>query len=364
MRARRRLGVMLGVVLLAGCLVEAARSPTARVTGPVVLELLPDVAAFQRIEFSTLDDIEWVSDTEVALIDIHEGSVLIDDIASGERRKVGRSGEGPGELSYPVRQHVSGGALLVADSRNQRLSLFDVETGDFVASSRIRGMPLEILGYADSTALIALLDFMGEGGPRIETIDLATDERRELFAVLEADERLQRLVAGGEGRFLQTAADPSGLVYAAAGADYRIVAFDTTGKVVSERGRPDLEFRLPTDAEVERFRERLRSSPAPLPGNVIEDAIERFATNPLQFIAKLDVDPRGRLWVRRVSESDSTGFDVFAPSGAFVGSVAVRDRASAIAFRDSLVAVLVERTSGAWQGLESVDLYRVVEADD
>lgn len=363
MRADRRLGVMLGVALLAGCLVEAAPGPISRVTGPVALELLPDVAAFQRIEFSTLDDIEWASDTELALIDIHEGSVLIDDLSTGERRKVGRSGEGPGELSYPVRQHISGGALLVADSRNQRLSLFDVETGDFAASSRIRGMPLEILGYADSTALIALLDFMGEGGPRIETIDLAADERRELFEVLEADDRLHRLAESG-GRFLQTAADSSGLVYAAAGAEYRIVAFDTTGRVVSERGRPDLESRLPTDTEVERFRERLRSSPAPIPDNVIEDAIERFATNPLLFIVKLDVDPRGRLWVRRMSEPTKTSFDVFAASGEFVGSVSVRDRASAIAFRDSLVAVLVERTSGAWQGLESVDVYRVVEADE
>lgn len=364
MRAGRRLGVALGVFLLAGCLVEAAPGPAGRVSSPVALELLPDVAVFQQIEFSTLDDIEWASDTELALIDIHEGSVLIDDIATGERRKVGRSGEGPGELSYPVRQHVSGRALLVADSRNQRLSLFDVETRDFVASSRIRGMPLEILGYADSTALIALLDFMGEGGPRIEAIDLAADERRELFEVLEADDRLHRLVTKGGARFLHVAADSSGLVYAAAGADYRIVAFDTTGRVVSERSRPDLESRLPTEAEVERLRERLRSSRVPLPDNVIEDAVERFATNPLPFIAKLDVDPRGRLWVRRVSESDSTSFDVFAPSGEFVGSVSVRDRALAIAFRDSVVAVFVERTSGAWQGLESVDVYRVVEADE
>lgn len=354
------------VAFLAGCSGGTDTEKGEQDALQVTLVRADDISAFQRIEFSTVNDIEWASDTEIALVDVHEGRVVIQDFVTGRERSIGRTGEGPGELQWPVRHHAEAGVLLVADSRNQRLTLYDLTTEEFVAAAHIEGMPLEILGFADSTATVAMIPFLGAAGPAIQSIDFTTDSRRDLFEIFAADGRLRQLSDGGGARMLPTARNSLGHIYAGVGSEYRIVAFDSAGNVVGSVMRQAVTSSMPDTADVQRFRNRIEAATAGIGREVVEQQVQRYAETPVAFfgLTSLVVGPEDRLWVLRTPATDSTALDLFSASGDYEGTLRVRDRVQAVAFRDSLVAVLVERASGNWEGLNSVDVYRVAMRTD
>lgn len=338
-------------------------SPALR-TDATTLERFANVKAFQQMEFSTVNDIEWVSDSTLALIDIHGGSIVVQNIYTGEEQVIGRKGEGPGELTYPIRIGVestssSGPALFVADSKAQRLSLFDAVNGEFRSSQQIRGMPVLIHGMRDSIAIVSVLPFAGDAGPELVAIDFVNDSLHRWFGYLEADERL----AAVGSRFLAVAGNAAGPFYAASGSEYRIVGFDSTGGIVSTFGRPEVTAEFPTEADVERRRAALKDAEARTGLPVSEELLERYRSSPMPFfsLTGLATDGRGNLWVVRApgAAEGSTLIDVFNAKGVLIQSLQVRDRVQAMDFRDSLVAFLVERATGPWADLNSVDVYRV-----
>jgi sugar lactone lactonase YvrE len=72
------------------------------------------------------------------------------------------------------------------------------------------------------------------------------------------------------------------------------------------------------------------------------------------------LDAAGQLWVvTERTRADSTEVDVFGPAGDHLGTLALRDRVQALAFRGDRMVALVVRTVPEVEGIAGLDLYRI-----
>lgn len=354
-----RLGTFLGILTLASSAASAQR---------VALRVTPAPAppALRLLEFESTA-IAWLDDSTLALIDSDSRQIVVAS-RNGTLRRIGREGDGPGEFRFPTSLLAEHGTLLVADIGNRRVSRFDAEQ-KFAGSAPTPGPVLQLLGATGNRVHFAWLDFAEtDGGPVVGELDLATGKSARRFAVFERDSALGVRTESMQGPspFVAVAGGPGGLVVAASPRSYRVTAFDSAGRATRHFGR-DLRPVHRTEAEIEAViaegGSRVRRMAAAEGGSTDPtDALRRSLRKepkPHFLMNAVTLDARGRLWVATTRGGDRTEVDVFGQDGAFLGTVSLAGRVSALALRLPWLAVISERTSGDEEGMQGVDLYRV-----
>lgn len=147
--------------------------------------------------------------------------------------RVGREGEGPGELEFAQDFVVSGGRLIVAESGNSRFSVFDT-TGAF----------LHTLPAAEAPRFVAVVGphLLATGGgiaPYVARVD--SSGRTSAHAAIP--ESLRRLAASDPRRYLAAepyiAADPRGELTVLDQSVLALARFDLEGQLLDVRLLPE-----------------------------------------------------------------------------------------------------------------------------
>lgn len=355
----RQLCIVLGFLTLAPAVASAQHAPlrVAPAAAPAALRLL---------EFEATG-IAWLDDSTLALIDGDSRQIVVAS-RSGTLRRIGREGSGPGEFRFPTSLLAERGTLLVADIGTRRVSRFDAQQ-QFIGSAPTPGPVLQLLGMEGNRVQLAWLDFaVTDGGPVVGELDFASGKSARRFAVFERDSALGVRTESMQGPtpFVAVAGGPGGLVVAASPQTYRVTAFDSAGKAIRHFGR-SLRPVHRTEAEVEAViaegGSRIRRMAAAEGGNA--DAVAELRRSLLKqpkphfLMNAVTLDAHGRLWVATTRGGARTEVDVFGPDGAFLGSVSLAGRVSALAVRSPWLAVISEPTSGEAEGVQGVHLYRI-----
>ena len=354
-----RTGGALAALALAASTAAAQRAPR--------LTRAETPAALRTLDFSA-SSLAWVDDSAVALIDSDAKQLVVAGIRSGSLRRAGRQGGGPGEFRTPIFVLAENGEIIVDDIGARRLSRFDA-TAKFVAFTPTPGATLQLLAADRRRVRLAWLGFTPDGGgPMVSDIDLATGKATPRFSVFAQDSALAVTTDASQGPspFLTIAAGRNGEILAGSPQTYRISVFDSSGRRLRTLSRK-LPEAFRTDAEVEEIVQRsgrvMQAMAAAEGGGgaQLAEFKERLRKQPKPHFSMggIAVDGEGRTWVSTSRGGSRTEIDVFGADGAFLGTVPVDGKVSALALRLPWLAVLSERTSGEDEGLEGIDLYRV-----
>ena len=273
----------------------------------------------------------WVGDTQASEVRIFS--------PTGEfERRVGRSGEGPGEF-----RNISGltrapDGMAVLDGQLGRVTIFD-EAGEVVRSFRLE-RPYMILQY---DAVMAFDDdgrFYDQGrlssAPRIDSLGVITYSPQgvvtdtALIAVVEED---MLVVENSAGLPMMSfprpyaprsamAIGPDGTTYFSRGESYRIAVMSPAGdtlRVIRRTVQPRTVSAEERDSAIAQVRSRFESAG----GAQAPRQIEIPDTKPV--IADLEVDARGNLWVLNQPPAGATVMEwsVHDPDGRYLGAIAV-----------------------------------------
>jgi hypothetical protein len=313
----------------------------------------------------------WIDDTTLVVIDRDDQQLVSLISQTGLQRRGARRGEGPGELegAFMLLGPVEGG-LLVADMRQRRLSEFTSDLG-FVRSVQVPGLPIELLSWDESTVTAVWMRFNFTNDevraePAVGTIDLVSGVAQEHFSLfapggLSAPESDNPF----SPPFIAAARSQSGLILAGQSTEYRIVAFDGEGSVRYSTGRPnsDESYLSEEQKAAERARRARVSGRRGPPPRELGRMLERTLDAPQPFFepAAFEIGPAGNLWIITTRQhDDSTEVDMFGPQGAYLTTLALKDRLSDLAFRGSRVAALVSRVAPEVEGVQGIDIYEIV----
>lgn len=348
--------------------VLVAAAPVAAAAQRVpVLSPVPVPASLATLEF-TGSALAWIDDSTLGLIDSDAKQVVTADLRRGPLHRYGREGNGPGEFRAPSFLLSRGGEVVVYDISTRRVSRFDAARR-FVKSFPTPGATLQLLSWNGDLVRIAWTSFMPDGGPYISDLKLADGSLAERFRVLARDSSLASPMPGGSGNtpFLAFAAAPDGGVVVGSPRHYRIIRFDSIGRVVRRFGRP-LPPVFRTQGEIDSI---LAQSGRMLAGTPVREGQRAdLATRLREALGKepkphfpwmggIAVDPDGRAWVLTARGTTRTEFDIFSATGDFLGTVSAPGRVVAFAIRAARVALLTERTEGDAEGFQGIDVYRI-----
>lgn len=359
----------LGLLIVAAWLsCGEDQGSTARTVTPS-LSPLSRHAALETLEFRALA-LAWIDESTIAVIDRDDQQVVYLGLEDGAERRIAGRGGGPGELENALMLTGDGsGGVLVGDMKQNRISEFAAD-GAFVRSAQVPGLPISIVDWdGDRVSAIWMQFEMGDPPSFVPTagiVDLAAGDGAARFSLYEPEAGLARPKTENPFAppFISAVMDGSGRLIAGQSTEYRIVAFDEAGTVVSTFGRPELEPRYLSEGEraAERQRQAAASSRGGPPPAGMREAMEDALEEPRPYFGPgaLALDDSGRLWV--ITErpaDDSTEVDVFARDGEFLGTVMLRDRVRSLAFRGDRAVALVERVAEGVEGVPGIDLYRM-----
>lgn len=245
-------------------------------------------------------------DGHLLAIGEHGRSIVEYDDTGGFVRSIGRTGQGPGELSEVVEIGLHGDSLVVFDPANARLTLL-TRSGDYLRSFPISMRPLRVKPAGTGRFLVSAHRYAASA--LADVVDLAREEIVPFGPAITPVEGRpsmgQRIIAAGSGRF-----------WAARPDRYEVEARDSGGRLLHT-----------IDREVEWF-----------PDRDVEGAVDFREVLPNPWVQDLHVDEEGRLWtmVRTADpayrpsgeslsdlESDrvyDTIVEVFEPSGELLSS--------------------------------------------
>ncbi len=284
--------------------------------------------AFGEIRDLTVDPLK-----RIYVLDFQDQRISVFDSLGRRVAFLGGQGAGPGELRSANGLAWSGGHLWVNDVGNARYDVFQSD-GGFVTSFRRKAgsFGYRWVGGVDHEGAVYEQDT--KPGPIDRTPGLK-QERFDLFLVrldtasgrvdtlpLPSDSgRFYRLPRGTRSVPFSSAQlldfDARGYVWVARTGSYRIHQTRVVGDTVRviERAYSPL---LVTAAErkqaidgIERFMED-RGGRAKLDYSAIPDV--------KPGLAAMDVDDQGRLWVRPVTDTDGTSFDIFDTEGRLIAT--------------------------------------------
>jgi hypothetical protein len=352
--------VVAAATLCAGCAGESSTASSMNRLTP-----LP-AAAFTALDYRAGDLFAMDARGRLLLSDADAAQVIVYSREGTEEARLGRKGAGPGEQILPHGAAVGeDGSLVVVDAGLLRLSHYDAGHR-LVATHSIPGTPLQMLSWDGRQALLVWIGGMGTG-PVVGRIDVTTGKAEALYRPYErAPELAARepgAAAGPVQPWVTAAFAPDGRVLIAKPEAYRIVAFDAaTGSVRQRFGRTDVERERPSEREAAESEQKLRRifemSGMPLIPELLEEA--RARPKPFFLMHSFAADGDGRLWIAtQRGPYGETQLDLFGADGTFLRTLTVRDRVRRIAVSLPYLAVLVERQSGADEGAEGVDVYRV-----
>ena len=305
----------------------------------------------------------WLeADGRVIVLDHGEPHVRIFDANGGTLASFGRSGSGPGEFRAPsflIPQ--PGGAIAVFDVTNRRVTTLGAG-GNELASSPLREFPIAVAaGGPEGPIVVATTDFKS---PTL-AIDLL-GARHEPDRLFRFTTDFPRRAENEPSTFVALAASSAGTFAVGDGAvDYRIRVYGSSGALRQEIAR-SIDRTRRTGAEIateqarrDRMRSRIlamrqtesRSAP-PLEPPPIPELKAHFLANALVF------DQTGRLWVR--TERGGLGdtiFDLFDPTGRFMGEIRVAARIGRYVIAHGILAGITIDADDA----QYVTLFRLVD---
>ena len=360
--ARLPTAVAAVATLCAGCAGESgAAEPANRLTP------LPSAPAFSALDYRAGDLFAMDAQGRLLLSDADAAQVIFYSRDGTDETRLGRKGAGPGEHILLHGGAVGAdGSLVVTDARLMRLSHYDAGHR-LVSTHPIPGMPLQMLNWDGKQVLLIWIEGMN---PVVGRIDVATGKAEALYRPYERAPELAAKApesAAGTGTqpWVAAAFAQDGRVLIAKPEAYRIFAFDAaTGTVRQSFGRTDVERERPSEREaaeseatLKRIVEKAGIPPTP---ELLKEARDR--PKPFFLMHSFAVESTGRLWIATQRGGyGETQLDLFTADGTFLRTLTVRDRVRRIAVSLPYLAVLVERQSGALEGAEGVDVYRVDE---
>jgi hypothetical protein len=289
--------------------------------------------------FGRVQDIAADEHGQVFVLDFIAQQVRVFDSLGRHVRTFAGPGAGPGEIRYPLGIVYRNGKIWVNDPTAARYSVYDAD-GAFLTSyrRRIPGYSFPWSGGVDSAGRI--YDWTFTVGPfsrepglqesRFENFALRIDPAlgmADSVALPFHGERYYRARGGTsaipfQGSFLWTI-DAGGRVWLTHTDAYRIFQLSERGDtlLIVEREHEPLPVtsaeRAYAIAGLERWMEGRGGGRVDLDYSVIPSlhpAIENF-----------DLDDAGRLWVRPVTKSETTSFDVYDATGQLIAT-ATADR--------------------------------------
>lgn len=289
--------------------------------------------------FSRVHDIGVTPNGNIFVLDAVTQQLQLFDAAGRFLRTVARKGAGPGEISRANGLVVMpNGLVWVNDPANGRLSVFSAD-GRFERQHRVL-----ITGYAyrwdarvDSAGLIHDRIWLerpggvsGQAHRRIAPDGSIRDTVPEPScpATSRPTPPFYRVSNGQREMVLQVpflpthlrATDPRGHVWCAVSDRYEVTRVRSTDDAPVAVARGTASALPVSRAERDSVVEALGRMLAPFGGIGKVDLSLIPSVKPV--IVALDVDDRGRLWVRRESaDADRTEFDVFDANGRAVASV-------------------------------------------
>lgn len=236
-------------------------------------------------------------DGRMYVLEMGNTRVQVFDAAGNYVRTLGGPGQGPGELELPVGITIADDLVIVLDWGNRRLSMWSLD-GDHVGDTSIADR------LESSIFALTAGSFVGASERRLEdrsqVIDVArysmegTEELR--YTSLPQPEQFQIMGASGGMVFPQLVGGPSfaaaadGSVYATAGREYQVLAFEPEGapRWALRVARPAPAFGVEhRDAVLDPLRERMEDI----------DSLELDWPTHMNTLGRLAVDGHGHLYV-------------------------------------------------------------------
>lgn len=335
---------------------------------PVVAETVPDLSigvthGDPDYELVRVWDVEAGEDGTIYVADAGRKQIMVYDSAGRFVRAIGREGDGPGEFRHLAQLGWNEGRLTALDRVSSRLSYFTAG-GELLGDTTLRDLPgLARVGWLAPGHLIAQLGplwnsppipgFHGvgrlvrvpRGGGREPPLLLEWSDTAASVHVAEPGLSLVAQVPFGVQAAWAT--DPrESILYFSEGSEYRILAYDTSGALRREITRTHRPVQVDAGERDSVLQSLAHYDPR------VRQRLRIPATKPP--VRGLQVDDRGRVWVRTATEVEGAGqrWEVFDREGIFrfavrlpsaLQLIRVREPFLLGTSRDSLGVVSVER---------------------
>lgn len=294
--------------------------------------------------FAHIAHLAFDSEENLYVMDRGVGKVFVYDPAGKFIREIGRPGNGPGELGFPLQMAVTReGTVVVSDMRRRSFSMFQrdgkyVEELPYEYRRALGGMELRphpqggfVSVYQPKPGIKPDTGYL-----RLAWHSLNIDDEPRVLAQVRADR--DRLGAG-TARLDQPAFShgfywgvlPTGQAVVAHSAGYRIDIFSADGTLAQTLERPIAGRRTTAgDRQAERQRRigHLVEDAATAPAAVRQAAVKEMEAltfaEVMPVIQELGVDPAGRIWVRRGTSVEMEGgsIDLISGDGTYLGTFA------------------------------------------
>ena len=336
---------------------------------------VPAIAAFAQVP--TIEKLTWIGCADCtgstlfsAIFDAavtDSGEIVVADRSAPMIRAfdrtgkllwtMGRSGNGPGEFLFPMRVAIGPDrSVSVVDMRTSRLTRL-AKDGTLIGSHRLPGFPAATAARGRTGDVMLVLD---------DFRNALTAERWPAAAAKpERHATLPRRTSGPPGMVQPSIAVASSgvMAFVLDPFTYRIGRLDAAGKPM-----PDIVRDIPparrTDAEMKELADRLASGPGRRVAENGNASVAAGAAPPgidlsLKPHVRLDgmrFDDAGRLWVLSMRGiGGQSVFDIFAPAGAFLGSLTLPAEVSTFSLAGSYLVTAGEDADG----IPHVTLWRV-----
>ena len=310
-------------------------------------------------QLTTLYDVAVTDSGEMVIADRSAPMIRVFDRTGKVVWTGGRSGGGPGEYRFPMRVALGPDrSVSVVDMRARRMTRLardgTVKTTDpilaFPAAASARGRSGELMVLTD--------DFRGP---------FALERWAPGAAKAVPHTTIARPVSAAGGGFVQPsiAVSPTGII--AIGTDpftYRISRLSADAKPMPDIAR-DIPRARRTDAEMQELANRLALGPqlrsaeqgaSKAPAATSSPPSIDISMKPFFPLDGLRYDDLGRLWVLTTRGAEQQAvFDIFAPTGAFVGSVTIPAHVGTF----SLAGAYLATGGDDADGIPRVTLWRV-----
>ena len=251
----------------------------------------------------------------------------------------GRSGEGPGEFSYPTQYcRLSNGDSFVCDFGDASITVLDDSLNYLTSYESQWGMPLRVVAADDSMIVLKqlMMEFRDEklfAGYRISSMNAYTGQENVVYREHLAE--MGASVVDIRDYYCFFTADSQGNVYLADydSDRYCIDVLSASGDTL-RRFEMETEIRDEFDIDIHR----LVFLPITVPYTTSSGTSTLKITAPElhPYVTFLEVDGNGDIWVRRMGLADSEYWDVISAEGELLRKVVLYSDSTESACNPSL----------------------------